>query len=183
MAHVTLFKIKWLEGFRPDAFDIPAVEEFVGESSEIAVVPAEIDRGTDHRGIAVFHAIGVYIGIEACQESIGTIVVGWCLAKDSLCLPDDALYFFAEGGKGCIVTAGGERYPEGINFSVGVLYLPFPIAQRPDDGRAVHEILKVACLKGHGIIGRLQLRSDSPVPVFRDVEMNGDGCIVHSFQP
>ena len=89
---VGALEIERLEAARPDALDVPAVEELVRDRVEQAEPAVRDGRGRGHdRAVAVLHAVAVRVREVVREKRVGARLVVGKLAVDRALLPDDLL--------------------------------------------------------------------------------------------
>ena len=90
--HVGAIEVERLETLRPDALDVPAVEELVRDGVEqpLSSVGNRLRRG-DHRAVAMLHAVAVGVGQVVGEKRVVARLVLRILAVDGAFLTDDLL--------------------------------------------------------------------------------------------
>ena len=85
-------EIERLETLRPDALDVPAVEKLVRDGVEqIPRVAGNRAGGSNHRAVAMLHAVAVRVRQLVGEERVVARLVFRELAVDRAFLPDDLL--------------------------------------------------------------------------------------------
>ena len=160
VGHVRMVEIEGLDALRPNAFDVPAVEELVGDCPQRLLTLSRIREGPalgDAGAVPMLHAVAIGPGQVVGEEGVVPRLIGGELAEDGAFLLHDFLHV-AEKRRHCDVwrfvvqresegpAAGGER------------------VERPDTDfrRAVHQVLQVRGGEHERIGGGVQLGRHGP---------------------
>ena len=97
-AHVGVRKVKRLEGFRPDALDVPAVEIFMRKGAEQTHLVSFhlVNRLYDAGRVAMLHAIAGNGGVNVIQKGVLAEVVSWQFTVHRFFLKHHFRYHLAE---------------------------------------------------------------------------------------
>ena len=154
--NIRALEIEWLEPLRPDAFDVPAVEELVRHGVEDPLPVGRNRAGArDHRAVAMLHAVAVGVRQVVGEKGVVPGLVLRILAVNGALLLDDLLHVFHEAvqlGVGARVMQGKAKpAPAHAELAQG---------DRTELDRAVHEVLQVWRGQDAAVV---QLRRDLPL--------------------
>ncbi len=183
---VGLFEIEWLERFRTDALDVPAVEELVRHGIEHVGDHArrsQRDRRGDNRAVPVLHPIPAAPRNVVAEERIGAGVELGKLAEHRPLLANDllrALHILIHFRIAGIVM---NRGPNREFLAVGIADLEAADGLGAQLGRAVHQVLQVGRRERQRIARGKQLCRRHPRRSFRRLERDAHSATVEPAGP